>query len=736
MITHTTSRRSFLRVTALTGGGVLFALTADPLDKLFAQEVRPPRAPFPRTMPPSAFISVAADGTVTIMAKNPEVGQGIRTTLPMLIAEELDVDWKNVKVVQAELDEARYGPQRSGGSTSTQANWDPLRRVGAAGRSMFIAAAASTWNVPATELSAAYGKVTHRSTNRTATYGELTAKVATLTPPELSTVTLKDPRNYTIIGKTTRGVDTNAIVTAKHQFSLDVTVPGMLWAVYEKCPVFMGKAVSANLDEIKSQPGVRHAFIVEGTKVPGGLHSGVAIVAESYWQANMARRKLKVVWDEGELTQESSAAHAQRAEELFQQPPTMVLRKDGDPDTALKSAAKVLEARYSFPFISHAQLEPTNCVADYKDGRIEMWTPSQAPGQGRSEVAALLGIPESAVTTHLIKAGGCFGRRLDNDYALETALISKTVGAPVKLQWTREDDMGHDHYRAGNFHSLKAGLDANGKLIAWKNHMISFGDGKYFGRAAGSPGTQSPAGCVPHFDMSASVIASKVPLGSLRAPGNNGLTFIYQSFIDELAHAAGKDPVAFRMELLQAPRVHNATDPDVDIDRMMAILKLAVEKSGWKAGQKFAPGTGRGFAILDNHGFVATVADVRVEGGTKVKLEKILTVLDLGSQIVNPGAAQNMVEGGVIEGMSQMLWEISIANGRAVQTNFHQYPTVRMTQAPAQVEVHFIKTNNPPTGLGEPMLPPVLPAIANAIFAATGKRIRQLPMTKSGFTFV
>ena len=294
MITHTTSRRSFLRVTALTGGGVLFALTADPLDKLFAQEVRPPRAPFPRTMPPSAFISVAPDGTVTIMAKNPEVGQGIRTTLPMLIAEELDVDWKNVKVVQAELDEARYGPQRAGGSTSTQANWDPLRRVGAAGRAMFIAAAAANLECSRCGAHRRIRQGHTQRTNRTATYGELTAKVATLTPPELSTVTLKDPKNYTIIGKTTRGVDTNAIVTGKHQFSIDVTVPGMFWAVYEKCPVFMGKAVSANLDEIKAQPGVRHAFIVEGTKILGGLHSGVAIVADSYWQANTARRKLKV----------------------------------------------------------------------------------------------------------------------------------------------------------------------------------------------------------------------------------------------------------------------------------------------------------------------------------------------------------------------------------------------------------------------------------------------------------
>ena len=738
METTIATRRSFLRVTALSGGGVLLALCAGPLEKLRAQEVRRPLAPFPPNIPPNAFVSIAPDGATTIMAKNPDVGQGVRTSLPMLIADELDVDWKSVKVVQAELDEARYGPQRAGGSTSTPMNWDPLRRVGAAGRAMFLTAAAQTWNVPEAELTTASGKVIHQRTNRTAGYGSLAAKVATLPPPELSRVKLKDPKDYTIIGQPIRSVGVADVLTGKPVFSIDLTLPGMLWAVYEKCPVFVGKAVSANLDEIKAMPGVKHAFILEGTKVLAGLHSGVAIVADSFWHANTARKKLKVTWDEGETAKESSAWYQQRADELFKQPPTLPLRRDGDPDKAMLSAAKVVEARYSFPFLSHAQMEPTNCLAHYQDGQLELWTPSQAPGQGRSEIATLLGIPESAIRVHLIKTGGCFGRRLDNDYALETALISKTIGAPVKLMWTREDDMGHDHYRAANFHYLKGGLDAGGKLIAWKNHMVTFGDGKQIGRAAGVPTPQVPGGFLRDYDMSASVIASGVPLGSLRAPGNNGLTWVYQSFIDELAHAAGKDPVEFRLELLQSARVKssNPADPEIDAVRTIAVMKMVAEKAGWDPHRKFPAGTGRGVAVLDNHGFVATVADVRVEAGSKVTVNKICTVLDLGSQIVNTNGAMNMVEGGIIEGMSQMQWEISIANGRAAETNFHKYPPIRMAQAPRQIEVHFLKTDHPPSGLGEPMLPPVLPAIANAIFAATGKRIRTLPLAKSGFQFV
>jgi isoquinoline 1-oxidoreductase beta subunit len=520
-------------------------------------------------------------------------------------------------------------------------------------------------------------------------------------------------------------------------FSMDFTIPGMLWAVYHKCPVFMGKAVSANLDEIKAMPGVRHAFIVEGTQDTAGLHSGVAIVADSYWQAATARKKLKVTWDEGAGAKESSAQYDERAKELFKLPAQIKFRRDGDADKALQSAAKVVEATYSFPFISHAQMEPTNSVAHYKDGKLELWTPSQAPGFAKQLVAPLLGIPESAVTVHLMKAGGCFGRRLDGDYAMEAAIISKTANAPIKLMWTREDDMGHDHYRAGNYHYLKAGLDASGKLIAWKNHALTYGDGKEVGRAAGIPPGQVPGGFVPDYDTGISVIASNVPMGSLRAPGNNGITFCYQSFIDELALAAGKDPVAFRLEILEAKRIKssNPRDPEIEAERVIALLKSVAERSGWKAGQTFPKGVGRGVAALDNHGLAATVAEVRVDG-KRVRVTKIWTVVDVGRQVVNPDAAINMVQGGVIDGMSQMLWETTIENGRAVQSNFHQYPTVRMAQAPPEIDIHFIKNDETPDGLGEPMLPSVLAAIGNAIFAATGDRIRTLPMTKSGYQFV
>jgi isoquinoline 1-oxidoreductase beta subunit len=713
-IDNVIDRRKFLKVSMLASGALLVGVgcaEATPGDTLRNGK-----------WVPNLYVRIDPDGKVTIVSKNPEAGQGVKTALPMVVAECLEVDWRDVSVEQAPLDD-RYGRQVIGGSYATPDGWDDLRIAGTGASHLLRQAAAEQWGVPLASCKAHQGTVAHEGSGRTLRYAELLATAATLPAPDVGDLDLKSrPEDFSLLGSFVPGVDNHAIVTGQPLFGCDVRLDGMLYAVYEKSPTFGGKVKNANTAELGRLPGVTHAFVVEGTDDLAGLLPGVAIVAETWWAAQSARKRLHVDWDTSHA--DASSEYARQADALRDEAGE-TLRADGDVEAAFDKADTLVAASYYYPFVSHANMEPQNCTAHFRSsGDLEMWAPTQNPRGGRALVARTLGIAEQRIHVNLVRIGGGFGRRLRNDFMVEAAWIAREVGRPVQLQWSREDDMRHDFYRPAGWHHFRAGIDGEGRMSAFDHHFITFGrDGKPVSGASLSP-KHYPAGLVPNFRLRQSVIETRVPTGPWRAPGHSAYCFAYQSFFDEVALAAGRDPLEFRLDLLS----RSYGEPPLDLARTSGTLRLAAEKAGW--GRELEANRGLGLAFhFDHGGFVSHVAEV-VADGDRVTVEKVVSAADSGP-ILNRSGAKNQVEGAVIDALSTAQLEITFAGGAAVQQNFDTYELLRINQAP-EIDVHFIESDFSPTGLGEPPFAPAAPAIANAIFAATGKRIRAMPFSRSG----
>lgn len=721
------NRRGFLKLVGVAGGGLALAFYVGDRATALANTNGSEQG-----FAPNAFLRIAPDGSIVLYAKNPEVGQGVKTSLPMIVAEELDADWSKVRVEQSAVNSALYGRQVAGGSRSIPTNWDPLRRAGATARAMLVSAAAKEWGVGEGECATESSSVVHKASNRRLGYGELSVKAAALPVPDEKSLKLKERKDYKLLGKRVTGVDNASIVTGQPLFGIDQVVPGMQYAVFEKCPAVGGKVAEANLEEIRKLPGVTNAFVVAGTGKPTEVMPGVAIVATSTYAALAARRKLKVSWDESSASKDSWSKAVEEAKKLAKQSGPDSLRNTGDVDATLAKARGV-EGFYTYPFVSHAPLEPQNCTASFKDGAVEVWAPTQTPDSAIQLVAGALGIPREKVTLHQIRGGGGFGRRLMNDYACEAAVISKQAGVPVKLQWTREDDMQHDFYRVGGFHSFKGGIDEAGKLVAWSDHFITFTqDGQKPTSGGDLSPDEFPALLLPNVRLTQTKLPLMIPTGPWRAPRSNSIAFAVQSFLHECAVAAKRDHLEFLLEVMGEPRwLQPNNEFALNTGRAAAVIKLAAEKAGW--GKQLPKGRGLGLAFHFSHaGHFAEVAEVSVDANRKLTLHKVTVAGDIGP-IINLSGAENQVEGSVVDGFSTALGlQLSYENGRIQETNFDRYPLLRIPHAPA-VDVHFIRSEYSPTGVGEPALPPVAPAICNAIFAATGHRVRTLPLASEGF---
>ncbi|OLB23842.1 MAG: twin-arginine translocation pathway signal protein [Acidobacteriales bacterium 13_2_20CM_55_8] len=704
-------RREFLKFSLAAGGGLLIGFSLPEADMLATAQ-----AQSATVFMPNAFVRIGTDDRVTVIVNHSEMGQGVYTALPMLLAEELDADWNKVGFESAPVDPKYnhpvFGMQITGGSSSVWSAFEQFRKAGAAARAMLIAAAAQQWNANPATLRTDSGAV-FDGTNRKLTYGQLAEAAAKMTPP--TEVALKDPKTFKLIGKPVKRLDTSEKVNGKAVFGIDVKMPGMLAAVVARPPIFGATMKSFDDSRARSMPGVRKIVAVP---------SGVAVIADSFWQAKMARESLHIDWDDSAMHTFSTSQMMQQFREQAKSPGTRV-RREGDPDTAFSQAAKKIEAVYEFPYLPHAMMEPLNCAVDLRADSCEIWTGTQFQTVDRANAAKIAGLPPEKVQIHTTYLGGGFGRRANpqSDFVVEAVHVAKAVGAPVKVVWTREDDMQGGWYRPAFLHAIAGGIDSSGNAVSWRSRLVgqsifagtmfeSLMKGKEYDPAS-VEGVDDLPYAIPNLAVESHKADVKVPVQWWRSVGHSHTGFATECFIDELATLAQKDPYQFRRALLPKHPRH------------LAVLDLAAQKAGW--GKPLSKGRGRGIAVhFAFESYNAQVAEVSVEDG-KIRVHRIVSAVDCG-HYVNPGIIAAQLEGGAIFGASAALFqELTFENGRLQQTNFHTFPMMRMNECP-EIETHIVESNEKSGGIGEPGVPCTAPAIANATFAATGKRIRKLPI--------
>jgi len=741
------SRRTFITVSVAATGGLLVAMTSD------LGGAQQPASLSGPTGFPTEYIQIDPDDRVLIWSAQPEMGEGTRTSLPMIVAEELDADWTRVRVDDAPMDR-KYGGQGVGGSDAIRSDWDRLRRVGATARALLINAAAAEWNVPASECDTAIHVVRHPASDRTARYGALAARAATLTVP--LEVPLKDASRYRLIGTRVSGTDNHRVVTGQGVFGIDVRLPGMKFAAIAKCPVFNGRPLTIDSTKARQVPGVRDIVEIQGLDNPTMLMPGVAVVADSTWAAFKGRDALVITWDEGPYAADSNASLAEQFQKLLAAPPA-TLHNSGRVDDALAAATTVVDNTYSFPFVSHATLEPHNCTADFRDG--EMWVrgPLQMPMGVPSIVSRATGIAADKVHVHCTRIGGGFGRRLMSDYAAEAAVIAKAIGGAVMVIDNREGDLQHDYYRPAAMQRLRAGLDGDGTIVAWDHVIASCSRNAYRKDPRGEHSTETYGSYVgrvqrlqqldadlqptriPNARLRYGAPLTGVPTGAWRAPAHVVNAFVIETTIDELAARARRSPVDLRLAILgesgDVPKADTDQSP-YDPARMKAVLLAAAERGGF--GARPPEGRARGLAMHHTFGaYCAHVVELSVTAGAnnqrRVTIHKVVSVADVG-QTVNLAMLEAQMQGGIIDGLGAAFYgEVPIERGRATSRNFGDYRMIRMREAPAVMEAHFLPNRLRPTGFGEPPLPPIAPAVANAIAALTGDRIRVMPFSKAGY---